>query len=591
MLKYISEMYKHASEEPQDEKEILSEYDFVIVGAGSAGCVVANRLTEVSQWDVLLLEAGAEENYIMDIPVLAAYLQFTDANWNYRSVPSDKACLGLRDRQCMFPRGKVIGGSSVLNFMIYTRGNRRDYDLWESMGNTGWGYKDVLPYFLKHEDIVIPELISNREYHSTGGYLTISYPSFLTPLAEAFLEAGKETGQPVVDYNAETQTGFSFIQTTTKNGTRWSVSRAFLHPVRNRANLHISKRSRVTKILIDADTKTAYGVEFIRNGKTYVVRAKKEVILSAGAINSPQLLMLSGVGPKKHLLDMGISVIQDLKVGHNLMDHTSVIGITFVVNQSVSIRMDGVLETGRDLINYFRNHSGPLGSPGTTEALAFYDFENDTYYDGYPDVELLFSASSVVSDVILRKAFGISDYIYDTVYEPIENSHAWSILPILLRPRSRGKVMLKDRNPLHKPLIYHNYFQYPEDLENLLKGVKKVLELGEKKAFKKFGSKLHAIPVPGCTHFEFGSDDYWRCVIKHLTFSIYHLSGTCKMGPITDPQAVVDPRLRVNGVNRLRVIDASVMPVIPAAHTNGPTIMIAEKGADLVKQDWAQRAS
>jgi len=588
LLKYGLEIAKHASEEPLDETVTLPEYDFIIVGAGSAGCVLANRLTEVSEWDVLLLEAGGEESYIMDIPFLAIYLQFTDANWNYKSVPSNTTCLGLTNRQCIFPRGKVIGGSSVLNYMVHTRGNRRDYNLWESMGNSGWGYEDVLPYFLKSEDIAIPELADDKKFHSTGGYLTVSYPPYLTPLAEAFLEAGKETGQKVIDYNAETQTGFSIIQSTTKNGTRWSTSRAFLHPIRNRANLHVKKRSQVTKILIDPDTKTAYGVEFVRNKKKYVVRARKEVIVSGGAINSPQLLMLSGVGPKKHLRDMDIPVIQDLKVGYNLMDHMAVIGITFLVNKSVSIRSESIFESGKDLIDYFQCRKGLLSSVAGVEGIAFFDFENSTDSDGYPDVELLFTGGSIVSDPTLRKTCGINDYVYETVYKQIENRHTWMIFPILLRPKSRGRVMLKDNNPFHKPLIYHNYLQYPEDLETLLKGVKKIVDLGETKAFKKFGSTLHDVPVPGCSQFEFGSDDYWRCVIKHLTMSIFHVSGTCQMGPVTDRHAVVDPRLRVYGINRLRVIDSSIMPVVPAAHTNAPTIMTAEKGADLVKQDWGQ---
>lgn len=588
MLNYAMEMVKHASEEPHDAVDTLAEYDFIVVGAGSAGCVVANRLTEVSQWDVLLLEAGGEENYIMDIPVVAMLLQFTDANWNYKGVPSNKACLGLTDRQCLFPRGKVMGGSSVLNYMIHTRGNRKDYDLWEDMGNVGWGYKDVLPYFLKSEDIAIPELAKNTKHHATGGYMTVSYPSFHTPLAEAFLQAGLETGQQIVDYNAETQIGFSFIQTSTKNGTRWSTSRAFLHPIRNRKNLHVKKRSHVTKILIDRDAKKAYGVEYIRNKKRYVVRARKEVILSAGATNSPHLLMLSGVGPKKHLEDMSIPVIQDLKVGYNLMDHMAVIGLTFPVNESVSLRSDSVFQDGKDLIDYFRYHKGPLTTAGAVEAVAFYDSENLTDTKGYPDIELIFIGGSIVSDPTLRKTFGISDYVYDTVYKQIQKAHAWMIIPTLLRPKSRGRIMLKDNKPLNKPLIFHNYLQDSDDLETLLKGVKLSVDLSETEAFQKFGSKLHDIPVPGCEQFAFRSDDYWRCFIKYLTCSMFHVSGTCKMGPASDQGAVVDPRLRVYGINGLRVIDSSIMPVVPRAHTNAPTIMIAEKGADLVKEDWGQ---
>jgi len=524
----------------------------------------------------------------MDIPMLVQVLQSSDANWNYRSVPSNNSCLGLTNRHCMFPRGKVMGGSSVLNYMVHTRANRRDYDLWESLGNTGWSYESVLPYFLKSEDIAIPELAVNTKYHSTGGYLTVSYPPYHTPLAEAFLEAGKEIGQRIIDYNAETQTGFSFVQTTTKNGTRMSTSRAFLHPIRKRKNLHVMKRSMVTKILIDPSTKRTIGVEFVRNGKRQTVRARREVILSAGAINSPQLLMLSGVGPRKHLRNMNIPVIQDLKVGYNLMDHMGVIGMTFIVNQSVSLIPESFFENGKDLINYFRYRNGPLSSVGAVEAVAFFDFENPTDIDGYPEIELLFVGSTICSDPNLRRTFGISDYVYNTVYKPIEKVHSWMIIPLLLRPKSRGRVMLRDNNPFHKALLFPNYFDHNYDLETLVKGVKKAVELSETNAFKKFGSELHDIPVPGCENLAFNSDEYWRCVIKHLTFSTYHLSGTCKMGPASDKEAVVDPRLRVHGINGLRVIDASIIPIIPSGHKNVPTIMIAEKGADLIKEDWGR---
>jgi choline dehydrogenase len=316
------------------------------------------------------------------------------------------------------------------------------------------------------------------------------------------------------------------------------------------------------------------------------VRARREVILSAGAINSPQLLMLSGVGPREHLRNMNIPVIQDLKVGYNLMDHVGVIGLTFLVNQSVSIIPESFFENGKYLINYFRYRNGPISSTGGVEALAFYDFEHPKNVDGYPDVELLFLAATVYSEPSARKTFGISDHVYNTVYKPIEKTHSWMIIPLLLRPKSTGRVKLRDNNPFHKPLIIPNYFEHMYDLETLLKGVKMAVELSETDAFKKFGSKLHDIPVPGCQSFMFKSDEYWKCVIKHLTFSNYHVSGTCKMGPMSDQEAVVDPRLRVRGINGLRVIDASVFPSIPAAHTNAPTIMIAEKGADLIKEDW-----
>lgn len=500
--------------------------------------------------------------------------------------PSNTVCQSMRNRQCTCPRGKVVGGSSVINFMIYTRGNRRDYDHWEQLGNSGWGYKHVLPYFQEIENMTIPELAKDTRYHSTRGEVAISYAPYRTPLADAFVEGGMELGHRHVDYNGETQTGFSYLQTTTDNGTRCSSSRAFLHPIRNRNNFHLKKRSQVTRILIDPSTKTAYGVEFVQDKKRYVARAAREVILSAGAVNSPQLLMLSGVGPKQHLRELKIPVIQDLSVGFNLMDHPGLLGLTFIVNQSVSLLLDEILDDGSSLVQYLNYHRGPFSVPAGCEGIAFIDTENPRSVDGDPDLEILFFGASFVSEKTFHTSLGISEHIYRAVYEPIEKSHTWSSVPLTLKPRSRGRIKLKGSDPFQKPLIYYDIFEDPRDLETQLLGVKKIIELSNTKAFQKYGSRLLSNPVPGCERPQFASDDYWRCVIRHLAVGIWHLSGTCKMGPISDPSAVVDERLRVHGIKRLRVIDASIMPKVPAAHTNFPSMMIGAKGADMVIQDW-----
>jgi choline dehydrogenase len=586
LMKFIREGTRHFREEPQDTEAVLPEYDFFIVGAGSAGSVVANRLTANSDWNVLLIEAGHSENFVMDVPIMATLFQFSDANWKYKMEPSNKVCLGMRNRQCSCPRGRVVGGTSVINFMIYTRGHRRDYDHWEELGNSGWGYRNMLPYFMEIENMTISELAKDTRYHSTRGEVAISYAPYRTRLADAFVEAGRELGHMTVDYNGETQTGFSYLQTTTMNGTRWNANRAFLHPIRNRKNFHLMKRSQVTKILIDPSTKTAYGVEFVQDKKKYVVRARREVILSAGAVNSPQLLMLSGVGPKQHLTDLNIPVIQDLSVGFNLMDHPGLIGLTFVVNQSVGLILDEIVNDGSSLAEYLNYHKGPISVPAGCEAIALIDTENPRSVDGDPDLEILFFGASLASDNTFHKSIGVSEDIYKAVYEPIEDTHAWSAVPLTLKPKSRGRIKLKSSDPFKNPLIYYDIFEDPQDLELQLLGVKKIMELSNTEAFKKYGSTLLDYPIPGCKHLEFGSDDYWRCVIRHLAIGIWHLSGTCKMGPSSDPSAVVDERLRVYGIKRLRVIDASIMPVVPTAHTNFPSMAIGAKGADMVIQDW-----
>jgi len=586
-MNFIKEGTVHFEEEPRNEKNILPEYDFIIVGGGSAGCVLANRLSEVLNWEVLLIEAGGKENYIMDIPLAAQLLQFTEANWKYSMEPSGNVCLGMKSEKCTLPRGKVMGGSSTINYMIYTRGNRHDYDRWEKLGNNGWGYKDVLPYYLKLENMMIPELGEDKLYHATTGELPVTYAPYRTPLADAFLKAGKEIGQRVVDYNGKTQVGFSYLQTTTRNGTRWSASRAFLHPIRHRRNLHISKWSLVTNILIDRDTKTAYGVEFVRGKKKFIVRARKEVIVSAGAINSPQLLMLSGIGPRDHLLQLGIPVIEDLKVGYNLMDHIGMMALAFVINQTVTLK-ESYIFNDKYMFEYMSYHSGPLSVPAAVDGIAFYDSKNPHDPEGDPDLEFLLFAGSLASTNMIYKTLAIREDIFKTVYKPIEKFHSWTAVPIALKLKSRGRILLNSRNPFNKPRIYYDFFQDPSDLESLLVALKKLLELSGTQAFQKYGSRLHDIPFPGCRHFPCGSDDYWRCTLRHFAFPVWHLSGTCKMGPALDRSAVVDPRLRVYGVKRLRVVDASIIPVLPAAHTNAPTMMIAEKAADYIKHDWMQ---
>ncbi|CAG9861253.1 unnamed protein product [Phyllotreta striolata] len=572
--------------EPKDmpQSKLLKEYDFVIVGAGTAGCVLANRLSENPDWTVLLIEAGRNENFMMDFPILASYLQFTDANWKYKTVPSNRYCLGLDNNQCNWPRGKVIGGSSVLNYMIYTRGNRRDYDHWAKLGNTGWSWDEVLPYFKKVETFTIKEHMDPR-WHSQNGLLTVSYSPGKTPIADAIINASMQIGIPNVDYNAATQIGVSRLQTSMKDGVRDSSSRAYLHPASKRTNLHVIKEAMASKILIDPSTKRAYGVEYYRGGKKQIIRAKKEVISSAGAINSPQLLMLSGIGPKKHLTSLGIKVISNLKVGYNLMDHVSTGGITFMIDKPYSILVERMFSK-KNLDSYLNHHQGPLTIAGGCEVLVFHDFTNPDDPDGYPEIELLYEAGSIVSDRTFQKNFGITDEIYDVVYRPIEHRDTFMVLPMLMRPKSKGKVMLKNANYKSKPLIYPNYYAYKEDMDVMLKGIRLALNISEQPALRAIGTKLHDIPIPQCSGHSFGSDAYYECMARHFTFTIYHQSGTCKMGPGGDQKAVVDPRLRVYGVNNLRVVDASIMPEIPAAHTNAPVYMIAEKGADMIKEDW-----
>lgn len=520
----------------------------------------------------------------MDLPILANYLQFTDSNWKYKAMPTGKYCMGMDNGQCNFPRGKVVGGSSVLNYMIYTRGHRKDYDNWAQLGNDGWSYDDILPYFRKVEHFEVDDQYDPK-YHGKDGYLSVGYAPYKTKIADALIEAGLQSGLPYVDYNGRSQVGISRIQASLKDGVRHSSSRAYLHPIRGRRNLHLKKQTMVTKLLIDPVTKQADGVEFVTNGRTYTVRASKEVIVSAGAINSPQLLMLSGIGPKKHLNALGIPVVQNLKVGYNLMDHIALGGLTFIIDKPYSVSINKILQR-EPMAEYFNNHTGPLSIPGGCEVLAFVDLDHPGDPNGHPDIEFLFEAGSIVSDPLLHKDFGVTDELYNQVFKSIEKRETFMGFPMLLRPKSRGRIILENKDYRTKPLIFPNYFAFKEDLDKMVQGAKALLRMMEQPALKKLGLRLHTTPIPQCASLGFGTDEYLGCMARYITLTIYHQSGTCKMGPQSDKKAVVDPRLRVRGMKKLRVIDASIIPVIPAAHTNAIVFMIAEKGADLVKEDW-----
>ncbi|XP_054287133.1 glucose dehydrogenase [FAD, quinone]-like [Macrosteles quadrilineatus] len=581
LMSFVGDVNQHSSNEPRSVPRPLSSYDFIIVGAGSAGCVIANRLTEVADWKVLLIEAGREESFLMDIPILANMFQFTDANWKYKSVPSENYCLGLHRNQCNIPRGKVMGGSSVLNYMIYNRGHPRDYDHWRDLGNPGWGYRDVMPYFLKLEDLQVNEEMDMR-YHSRGGYLTVTDIPTRTAVARAFVEAGQELGFDQVDYNGQYQQGFSYHQVTMKNGTRMSTSRAYLHPIRNRKNLHVLKSTMVTKILINKDTNTAEGVEIIMRGKKHRILARKEVILSAGAINSPQLLMLSGIGPKDHLEEMGVKCLVNLPVGYNLMDHVALGGMTFLIKSNSSIISERIMDDPDMIYRFMKHREGVIAIPGGTEALAFIDLKNPRDPAGYPDLELLLTSATLSGEDTLKENFGIKDNIYNSVYKPIKGQDGFMIMPMVLRPKSKGRVYLKSLNPLAAPAIELGYFKDKRDLEVLVKGVRLSSKLVETKAFEELKPKRHNIPLPGCRHLKMDSDEYWKCHARHLSFTIYHQSGTVAMGP----KNCLDSRLRVHNVSRLRVVDASIFPEIPASHPNAIVVMIAEKASDMIKEDW-----
>src|SRR5437763_8481941 len=525
--------------------------DYIVIGAGSAGCVVASRLSEDGA-RVVLLEAGPPARDIwIHIPAgVLRVLNNAKINWNFLSEGEP----GTAGRSLQWPRGKTLGGTSSINGMLYVRGNPADYDGWAQMGCRGWTYEEVLPFFRKSETY---RGNGDPEYRSRGGPLIVEDYRTILPLTHAYVAAAQQAGFPFTpDYNGRQQEGVAYAQMTRRGRLRGSTARTFLAEARGRANLKIETDALVTKLLFDG--KRCTGVAFRQNGVDRQETAAREVILCGGAVNSPHVLQISGIGPAAHLQSIGVPVVHDLPgVGANLNDHY-VVRVSHRVRDAVTINQ---LARGarlmREAVRFATVGNGAL-TFGVTSAMVFCRSREGL---AAPDLQLLFTPASYAQGV----------------FRQLEREPGMTVAVCPVRPESRGTIMAQSADPLQYPAIRPNYLSASSDLRVLISGVNQTRKIFAQPAMAPY-SVEETVPGPEIT-----TDEQFAELARKAGTNVFHPVGTCKMG--TDPMAVVDPRLRVIGVSGLRVIDASIMPAVTTGNTNAPAIMIGEKGAQMIKED------
>ena len=527
----------------------MKEFDYIVVGGGAGGCAVAARLSEDPQVSVGLLEAGkGDDQTLIKVPFCTAIMLPTSINnWAFQTVPQP----GLNGRRGYMPRGRALGGSTSINAMVYTRGHPWDYDHWASLGNEGWSWRDVLPYFRKSEH---NENFAG-EYHGQDGPLNVANLRSTNPFQEIYLEAARQTGFKLIDdFNGPDQEGIGIYQVMQKNGERWNAARAYLHPhLASRPNLQVITQARAQRILFSG--KRAVGVDFLEGGVRHSFRAKREVILAAGAIQSPQLLMVSGVGAGAELQQFGIPVVHDLPgVGKNLQDHPD-----YVFNYRaksldlLGISLGGTLRLLDEIGRYRRERTGMMTSNGA---------EGGGFLRRYPD--------SPAPEFQLHFVVGM----IDSHARKLHLGHGYSCHICLLRPKSIGRLSLASADPMAAPDIDPNFLGHPDDLDAMVDGFKLTRKLMDAPILA--GIRTGEVYTAG-VH----SDDEIREELRNRADTIYHPVGTCKMGG--DAMAVVDTRLRVHGLDGLRVVDASIMPTLVGGNTTAPTLMIGEKAAEMIR--------
>lgn len=539
---------------PDSPGSPIPEYDYIVVGAGSAGCVLANRLSADPKNKVLLLEAGAKDwNPWIHVPVGYFKTMHNPAtDWCYMTE-SDK---GIDGRKLQWPRGKVLGGSSSLNGLLYVRGQKEDYDRWEALGNKGWSYKEVLPYFKKSED----QERGEDEYHGVGGLLKVSDLRLRRPIADMFIKAAEQIGIPFnKDYNGAEQEGVGYFQQTAHKGFRWSTAKGFLKPARSRSNLTVITHAHTSKLIFDetSDKPKVVGIEFLQKGSKQTAKVRKEVILSAGAIGSPQILQLSGIAAPELLAKHNIEMVKELPgVGQNLQDHLQIRLVFKTRQNTLNDELNSYFKQFKVGLQYFFKRTGAL----TLAASQIVIFTKTDPKLERPDIQFHFQPLSA-----------------DKPGDGVHPFSAFTTSVCQLRPHSSGHIEIKSTDPLQHPAIHPNYLSDERDLKVAVESIKVARRIAEAPAL---APEILDEYVPGR---EYQTDEELLLAARKYSQTIYHPTSTCKMGH--DEMAVVDDRLRVHGVQGLRVADASIMPEITSGNTNAPSIMIGEKAADMILED------
>ncbi|KZC06463.1 Glucose dehydrogenase [acceptor] [Dufourea novaeangliae] len=548
-----------------------TSYDFIVVGAGAAGAVVASRLSENPKWNVLLVEAGPDEPAGAEVPSFyQLYLGSSELNWNYVTSNESYACLN-NNGHCSWPRGKNLGGNTLHHGMAYHRGHRKDYERWVEEGSTGWSWDEVIPYFKKSEDNREIGRVSAK-YHGTGGLMTVERFPWQPPFTKSIMEAADECGYGTTeDMTGDQITGFTVAQAISKDGVRLTSVASFIRPFRHRKNLAVATNTLASKILFRK--KKVTGVEIIMNGKKHIVKAKHEVIVSGGTINSPQLLLLSGVGPKEHLKSVKVPVVHHLPgVGENCHNHQSY-ALDFTLDSP------NFNELNTDSVDqYLATQTGPMSGSGLAQVTGIVASKYTTPDD--PDIQIFHAGYQAVCNS--------SSQVGDLGSGGAKIRIRFSA--VNLHPSSRGRITLRDNNPQSAPFIWSNDLATEHDVSVVMEGVRVILNMTNSNTMKKLGIEMVKIDIKQCSDFEEGSDDYWKCIIRYDTRPENHQAGTCKMGQASDPMAVVDPRLKVHGMEGLRVADASIMPRVVSGNPVAAINMIGERAAEFIKEDWGFKA-